>query len=102
MITNTSATPPDATELSQPENAKAWKAAKEFETMALNQFLTPMFDTVKTSNNPFSGGEGEDSFRPMLTQEMAKHISEGGGLGIAVPVYRQMLLMQEQAKDAKK
>ncbi len=92
-------TPPDATELAKPENAKAWKSAKEFEAMALGQFLSPMFDTVKSSEGPFGGGAGEETFRPMLTQELAKHIAAAGGLGIAVPVYRQMLQMQEQATE---
>ncbi len=94
--------PPSAAELSEPGNAKAWKSAKEFEAMALGQFLAPMFETVKTSDGPFGGGEGEESWRPMLTQELAKHIAASGGLGIAVPVYRQMLQMQEQAKDSAK
>jgi Rod binding domain-containing protein len=31
----------------------------------------------------------------MLTQELAKQIARHGGLGLAVPVYRQMLLSQE-------
>lgn len=95
-----SQTPPDATELLRPECAKAWKSAKDFESMALGQFLAPMFETVKSSAGPFGGGEGEDTWRPMLTQELAKHIAPSGGLGIAVPVYRQMLQMQEHAKES--
>ena len=91
--------PPGAAELSDPGHARAWKSAKEFEAMALGQFLGPMFETVKPSEGPFGGGEGEESWRPMLTQELAKHIAASGGLGIAVPVYRQMLQMQEQAKE---
>ncbi len=94
--------PPNAAELSDPVNAKAWKSAKEFEAMALGQFLSPMFDTIKPSDGPFGGGSGEESWRPMLTQELAKHIANAGGLGIAVPVYRQMLRMQEQAKEHQK
>lgn len=90
---------PNAAELSQPGNAKAWKAAQDFEAMSLDQFLEPMFETVKPSEGIFGGGSGEESWRPMLTQELAKSIAKAGGLGLAVPVYRQMLLMQEQAKE---
>jgi flagellar protein FlgJ len=93
--------PPDAVELSQPENARAWKAAQDFEAMALGQFLAPMFDTVKSGDGLFGGGSGEETWRPMMTQELAKTVSKSGGLGLAVPVYRQMLLMQEQAKGKK-
>ena len=87
--------PPDAATLARPEAAKAWKAAQDFEAMALGQFLAPMFDTVDGSKNIMGGGDGEAAWRPMLTQEMAKSISRHGGLGLAVPVYHQMLRQQE-------
>ena len=92
---------PDAAELSNPDNAKAWKAAQDFEAMALGQFLAPMFDTVKPEDGLFGGGSAEGQWRPMMTQELAKSIAKSGGLGLAVPVYRQMLQMQEQAKEPK-
>jgi Rod binding domain-containing protein len=95
-------TRPDATELATPANAKAWKAAQEFEAMALGQFLSPMFDTVKPGEGLFGGGAGEGQWRPMMTQEIAKQIEKSGGLGIAVPVYRQMLQMQEAVKGTPK
>ena len=79
----------------------AWKAAQDFEAMALGQLLAPMFETVKSSAGPFGGGSAEDTWRPMMTQELAKQIGKAGGLGLAVPIYRQMLLMQEQAKGSK-
>jgi len=89
------ATPPSNAELAIGHNAKMWKAAQDFEAMALGQFLAPMFETVKPSAGLFGGGNGEESFRPMLTQELAKSISRAGGLGLAVPVYHQMLQLQE-------
>src|SRR5271163_517030 len=87
--------PPDAAALARPDVAKAWKAAQDFEAMALGQFLAPMFDTVDTSKSMFGGGDGEAAWRPMLTQEMAKNIARHGGLGLAVPVFHQMLRQQE-------
>ena len=41
------------------------------------------------------GGNGEATWRPMLTQEIAKQIAATGGIGLAAPVFRQMLQMQE-------
>lgn len=87
---------PDAAMLAQPGVAKLWKAAKDFEAMALGQFLGPMFDTVDTSKGVLGGGSGEAMWKPMLTQEMARQVAAHGGLGLAVPVFNQMLRMQEQ------
>jgi len=89
--------PPDTAELTNPVNAKTWKSAQDFEAMALGQLLGPMFETVKTGDGPFGGGQGEETWRSMLTQELAKQIGKSGGLGLAVPVYHQMLKMQEQS-----
>ncbi len=91
--------PPNAAELLDPGQAKAWKAAQDFEAMALGQMLQPMFETVNTGAGPFGGGQGEESWQKMLTQELAKRISRSGGLGLAVPVYQQILKMQEQASQ---
>ena len=75
-----------------------WKAAKDFEAMAIGQMLEPMFSTVDSSQGEFGGGAGEQNFKPMLVTEMAKAVEQRGGLGLAAPVYAQMLKMQEKAK----
>jgi len=95
MLTAADTGPPDAAALAQPATAKTWKAAQDFEAMALGQFLAPMFDTADNSKNLFGGGDGEAAWRPMLTQEIAKNIARHGGLGLAVPVFHQMLRQQE-------
>ncbi|MBE7211236.1 MAG: rod-binding protein [Gluconacetobacter diazotrophicus] len=76
-------------------DARTWKAATDFEAMAIGQLLQPMFDTVQTSDGLFGGGEGEASFRPMLVTEMAKQMERQGGIGLADSVYAQMMRMQE-------
>ncbi len=91
---------PDAAALADPQTAKIWKAAQDFEAMALGALLAPMFETVDFSKGKFGGGDGEKAWQPMLTQELAKHMAGHGGLGLAVPVYRQMLHMQEAAQAA--
>jgi peptidoglycan hydrolase FlgJ len=90
---------PTPAELAQPQIAKAWKSAKDFEAMALGELLGPMFDTVDSAHGMFGGGDGEATWRPMLTQELAKNISAAGGLGLAVPVFHQMLLLQQTSTE---
>ena len=68
-------------------------AAEKFEANAIASLLQPMFDTI--GSGPFDGGEAEQTWKPTMVAEMAKHIANHGGLGLAAPVMRQMLLMQE-------
>ena len=79
-------------------DAKVLKAARDFEAMAIGQMLEPMFATVDTSKSMFSGGAGEESFKPMLVTEMAKEVEAHGGLGLADSIYQQMLKMQEKRR----
>ena len=93
-ISNTAASIPKA--VPPVVDAHVWKAAQDFEAMAIGQLLEPMFSTVDTSQGLFGGGAGEQNFRPMLVTEMAKSVEQHGGLGLAAPVYAQMLKMQEK------
>src|SRR3954453_3678034 len=70
------------------------KAAQDFEAMAIGELLQPMFDTVDTAHSLFGGGNAEAAWRPMMVQEIAKQIAAHGGLGLARPVYAEMLRMQ--------
>jgi Rod binding domain-containing protein len=83
------------TQLPPAQVARAWKAAQDFEATALTQFLQPMFNTVDLSTGPMGGGSAEAQWQPMLVEAMAKKIESAGGLGIAAPVFRQMIQMQE-------
>jgi Rod binding domain-containing protein len=78
--------------------AKLEQAARDFEAMAIGQLLQPLFDTVDSAHGLFGGGAGEESWKPLLVQEYAKQITAHGGLGLAKPVYEQMLHMQENRK----
>jgi Rod binding domain-containing protein len=75
--------------------AKMWKAARDFEAVALGEFLKPMFETVQPKNGLFDGGDAEKTWKPMLIDEIAKQISASGGLGLAGPIHDAMLRMQE-------
>ncbi len=87
---------PAITPKSEAVDPRVWKAAKDFEAMAIGQMLEPMFSTVDTTQGEFGGGVGEQNFKPMLVTEMAKAVEQRGGLGLAAPVYAQMLKMQEK------
>jgi Rod binding domain-containing protein len=75
--------------------AKLRKSAEDFTAVALNELLKPMFDSADQGSNPFSGGAAEQQFKPMIVSEVAKQIARSGGLGLAEPVYQQMLRLQE-------
>lgn len=79
--------------------AQLTKAAHDFEAMAIGQLLEPMFATVDTAHGEFGGGAGEEAWQPMLVQEIAKQIEAHGGLGLAQPVYEQMLRTQEEKQE---
>lgn len=79
----------------QQVQTKLHKAAEDFAAVALTELLSPMFDTVDTANGAFGGGAGEEAFKPMMVAEIAKQIARAGGLGLAEPVYQQMLRLQE-------
>lgn len=93
-------TPPAAssTTLSPAQLQKYQKAATDFESMALNQLLTPIFNTVDQSKSMFGGGEGEAAWKPMMVTAIAKQMTAQGGLGLAQPIMQQMIRMQEHAK----
>jgi flagellar protein FlgJ len=70
------------------------KAAKEFESVFISQFLGAMFSGIKSDDNT-GGGEGEEMFRSMMVDQYASGIEKQGGLGLATSVKSQMLKMQE-------
>ncbi|MBO6827762.1 MAG: rod-binding protein [Sneathiella sp.] len=74
--------------------AKAQKAAEEFEAFFLSQVLNSMSSGIETDPT-FGGGESEKVFRSMLNDEYAKSMSRSGGVGIADAVYREILALQE-------
>jgi hypothetical protein len=80
--------------------SKAWKAAQDFEAMAIGQFLMPIFNTVDLAHTAFGGGDGEDAWKPMMVQELGKSIAKAGGIGLAAPVYAAMLHAQETRGSA--
>lgn len=97
LLPPANALPPEAAGLPPAQIAKAWKAAQDFEAMALGSFLDPIFKTADASNEAFGGGAAESTWKPMLVTAMAKQIAGSGGLGLARPVFTEMLRIQEGA-----
>jgi Rod binding domain-containing protein len=67
--------------------------AQEFETVFLNEMLTPMFEGLSTDGLG-GGGVGEEMFRPMLIDQYAHALSHMGGVGIADQIMRELNRMQ--------
>jgi peptidoglycan hydrolase FlgJ len=93
LVSTSSGSAPTGT-LPPAQTAKLWKAAHDFEAMAIGQLLRPMFDTVDSAHGVFGGGDGEAAWRPMLVDAIGKQLAAHGGLGLATP----MLQAQEQSR----
>jgi Rod binding domain-containing protein len=72
----------------------AKKAAQQFESVFITQFVGQMFDGIST-DGPFGGGQGEEMFRSLLMDEYGKQIAAQGGFGLSDAVTRQLLKNQE-------
>lgn len=68
--------------------------AQQFEAQFISQMLENMFSTVDVKAS-LGGGESEEYYRDMMTEEYGKIISRSGGIGVADHVKREMLRMQE-------
>ena len=75
------------------KRARIAETAKTFEASFLSVMMQTMFEGVKTSE-PFGGGQGEEMFKSLLTESMAKEVTKAGGVGLANTVQREMLKLQ--------
>lgn len=75
------------------KRGKIKETADKFEASFLSVMMQSMFEGVKTSE-PFGGGQGEEMFKSLLTEAMAKEVSKAGGIGVSSVVQREMLKMQ--------
>lgn len=76
------------------DESEARKAAKEFEIIYLQTVLAQIIP--EPSENFFGGGShGEKLWSSFLNEQYAKTLSEGGGIGIADAVYKELISIQE-------
>jgi peptidoglycan hydrolase FlgJ len=73
--------------------SKIAKTGSEFETMVLSQLLKPMFEGLQT-DGMFGGGEGEEAFKSLYIDSMAKQITQKGGVGISSLIQKELIRMQ--------
>jgi Rod binding domain-containing protein len=85
--------PPDAVLMTR-ATPKMRETAQAFEAQALSQLLGHVFATLGEPAGPFSGGQAEGQWRPMLVEAMAKDMARAGGVGLARPVLTEMLRIQ--------
>ena len=76
--------------------AKAAHAAKEYESVFIAQFLGSMFSGIK-SDGMFGGGQGEEMFRSLMTDQYAKGLTARGGFGLAASMQAELLKHQQAA-----
>jgi Rod binding domain-containing protein len=84
---------PQATAAELAKRGKIKQTAEAFESSFLSVMMQQMFTGIK-SDGMFEGGPGEEMFRSVLTDAMAKQMSRAGGVGIAASVEREMLKLQ--------
>lgn len=75
------------------KRAKIKDTAQNFEASFLSVMMQQMFEGVKTSE-PFGGGQGEEMFKSVMAEAMAKQVTRAGGIGLAPTVEREMLKLQ--------
>src|SRR5689334_21366909 len=69
------------------------RTAEEFESVFLNEMLSPMFEGLSIDGLG-GGGVGEEMFRPMLIDRYAQAVTHAGGIGIADQIMRELTRMQ--------
>lgn len=65
----------------------------KFETMALSNMLSPMWEGLKT-DGPFGGGEAESTMRSFYIDAIAKEMAKKGGIGISSMMQKELLKLQ--------
>ena len=76
---------------------QASKSAEEFEALFLSQMLSHMFSGIET-DKVFGGGPSESVYRSLMIDEYGKVLARTGGVGLADPVRREILKMQDIAE----
>lgn len=82
--------------LGQLDMNEARKQAVELEGVFLNSLMSQMFSSIKT-DGMFGGGQGEDTWRSMQSEQYANLLAQNGGVGLADQIMADLLAIQESA-----
>jgi flagellar protein FlgJ len=74
--------------------AKASAVSKEYEQVFISQFLGSMFSGLPTDGIT-GGGQGEEMFRSMMTEQYAKGLTARGGFGLAAHMQAELMKHQQ-------
>lgn len=86
--------PPPANPAPPPREKALMAAAQNLEAAFLSEMLQSA--GLGQTSESFGGGAGEDQFSSFLIQEQAKHIVQGGGIGLAQSLFEAL---KEQTND---
>ncbi|MBL8691120.1 MAG: rod-binding protein [Rhodospirillaceae bacterium] len=78
--------------------AQLKKVGQDFEAQFLSQMIGHMFSGIK-ADGLFGGGNAEEMFRSLLTDEYGKSVARSGGIGIADQVVRSVMLQFQEANQ---
>ncbi len=78
----------------------AREKAEELEGIFLNTLMSQMFSSIK-SDGMFGGGQGEDTWRSMQSEQYANMLAKNGGIGLADQIMADLLAIQENANSNK-
>src|SRR3954471_20109059 len=73
-------------------DAKLWDAAKQFESVLVEQLAKQMQETAQPAESEDGDGQSAASgfYTQMLPGALAQGVSDGGGLGLAQQLYDSM------------
>lgn len=73
----------------KPAQQKIVAAAREFESVMIDQMLKTMRETVKPEG--IDGGSTMGMYQDMMDEQMARVMAHGQGIGLSAPLERQLL-----------
>ena len=79
-----------STSSSSRDPASIKKAASQFEAIILRQLLAPSMESIMSGNLGGAQGSGGSMYGYMLTDTMAGSLAQGGGLGLARMIEKQL------------
>jgi len=88
LSVNQSMKPDAAKDIADSKRDEIISVAKKFEALMLHAMLKSMRATIV--EDELTGSNGQDMYRDMMDQEIAKNISESGGFGIQAVLAQQL------------
>ena len=83
------------------QNVRIRQQAEELEGVFLNMLTKEMFAGIKSDDENFGGGFGEETWRGMQSEQLANSMAQNGGIGLADQLMGEMLALQESANTSK-